>query len=328
MTSRVTTHLLIGYDGSESARAAITVAAALFPGAEAVVATVHPPPPTVESGALARIALPDSMIVEGVERMRAEADRTARATVTEGTELAAAAGLRASPLVAGAVSVWRALRQHARDAQADVLVCGTRGEGPIDRIVIGSTASSLLHHADRPLLVVPAAAAAGPDATVVAGFDGSEGARRALRFAAAQLREHPLVVVHAWRSSVRHSLRGHALAQSRIGKLEDFAAALDEISSTNAEESANEGVAYARELGLRAQPSTPESGDGEWQAVMRGARDAGAGAILVGSRGRGAVASTVLGSVASGLVHDASLPVLGVPPGEPDEPPPAPAPAE
>jgi nucleotide-binding universal stress UspA family protein len=35
--------------------------------------------------------------------------------------------------------------------------------------------------------------------------------------------------------------------------------------------------------------------------------------VLVGSRGRGAAAATVLGSVASGLVHAAALPVLVVP---------------
>jgi hypothetical protein len=37
------TRLLIGYDGSEGAGAAIAATGTLFPGAEVLVATVHPP---------------------------------------------------------------------------------------------------------------------------------------------------------------------------------------------------------------------------------------------------------------------------------------------
>ena len=66
-------------------------------------------------------------------------------------------------------------------------------------------------------------------------------------------------------------------------------------------------------LGLVARAAAPESGHGDWQTLLDGAQESGAAAILVGSRGRGAVAATVLGSVASGLVHAAALPVLIVP---------------
>ena len=64
------TRILAGFDGSDPARAAIAVAGGLFGGAQTIVATVHPPPPTLEAGALARAALPDAMIREGIERMR------------------------------------------------------------------------------------------------------------------------------------------------------------------------------------------------------------------------------------------------------------------
>jgi nucleotide-binding universal stress UspA family protein len=88
---------------------------------------------------------------------------------------------------------------------------------------------------------------------------------------------------------------------------------VDTIWRELAEETAAEGAELARALGLAARGLAPESGHGQWQALLHGAQHAGAAAILVGSRGRGAVASTVLGSVASGLVHAATLPVLVVP---------------
>lgn len=305
------TRLLIAYDGSAAARAAIGVAAALFPGAEAAVVTVHAPTPRLEASALARIALPEAKLQELLVEIELDRVGQARRTADEGVALARAAGLRADADVLEASTTWRGLRERAR-AAVDVVVCGTRGQGPADRILLGSTASGLAHHAELPLLVVPAGNA-DLDGPVYAGYDGSEGARGALRFAAAHLHAHPLIVAHAWRSPVRHSVRGHAFAHSRIGRLADYAEAVDAVWAETAEQTTQEGVDQARELGLAPTSDTPESGRGDWQTLLQGARDAGAAAILVGSRGRGAVAATVLGSVASGLVHAATLPVLVVP---------------
>jgi nucleotide-binding universal stress UspA family protein len=308
------TRLLIAYDGSDPARAALAAAAALFPGAEAVVATVQPPFPSLEAAAMARIALPDAMIRVGIENLRAENEREGGERVAEGVELGSGAGLVCSARVLHDATPWRALRAAADDLGTDVLVCGTRGEGPLDRALLGSTAASLLHHADRPLLIVPAAESE-LDGPVLAGYDESEGARVALRFAAAHLPSRRLVVAHAWRSPVRHSLRGRALAHSGVEMFEDYASAVDEIWSEIAMEAADAGTAYARELGLDAEPVAPESRGGPSHALIDAAREVGAAVVLAGSRGRGAIASTVLGSVTSGVVNAAAQPVLVVPGG-------------
>jgi nucleotide-binding universal stress UspA family protein len=47
---------------------------------------------------------------------------------------------------------------------------------------------------------------------------------------------------------------------------------------------------------------------------MRAADDAGAALIVAGSRGRGGIASALLGSVSSGLAHNAGRPTLIVRP--------------
>jgi nucleotide-binding universal stress UspA family protein len=305
------TRLLIGYDGSAAAQAAFPVANALFGPADAVVAHVHAPPVTA-SVALARVALPETMIAEGITALNTQAEQEAQALVDEGVARARAAGLLAEPMLRFTGSPWRELRRLATETFADVIVCGAAGLGPVERAMLGSTASSLVHHADRPLLVVPSALP-DLDGPVVAGFDGSEGARTALRFAATHLTRTRLLVAHAWRSPVRHSLRGHALRGSGVAKLQDYADSIDAIWGEVAADHAQEGAAYARKLGLEAELLTPESGHSTWRTLLKGAEQAGATALLVGSRGRGAASSTLLGSVTSGLVHAGALPVLIVP---------------
>jgi nucleotide-binding universal stress UspA family protein len=47
------------------------------------------------------------------------------------------------------------LVRAARDAEADLLVCGTRGIGGVKGMVLGSVARELPAKAHRPVTVVP-----------------------------------------------------------------------------------------------------------------------------------------------------------------------------
>jgi nucleotide-binding universal stress UspA family protein len=97
--------------------------------------------------------------------------------------------------------------------------------------------------------------------------------------------------------------------------LHDYAEGLDDVFREVAEETAEEGAGHARSLGLQAQSRASE---GESRALLQCARETGAAAVLFGSRGRAAVAATMLGSVTSELVHAGVLPGLVVPsPGSP-----------
>ena len=68
--------------------------------------------------------------------------------------------------------------------------------------------------------------------------------------------------------------------------------------------------ALARELGLDATARAVESADAGWRPLAAAAEAERAAVIVVGSRGRGAIRSTMLGSVSAGLVHNAERPVL------------------
>jgi len=206
------------------------------------------------------------------------------------------------------MSAWRVICAAA-EHDTDVLVCGSRGLGGFSRALLGSTSSALLHHARVPVLVVPAGAGA-LDGPALIGYDGSDGAREAVRAAARLLPGRAALVAHAWSSPVRRSIAGSALLSAPIEELHEIAGDLEELFRAAAGDVAEEGAALARERGLDAKALPLEAAPGAWRALTAAAAEVAAALIVAGSRGRGAAASTVLGSISSALVHNAGLPVL------------------
>lgn len=45
--------------------------------------------------------------------------------------------------------------QAAQDKQADLIIMGSRGLGPMSSVLLGSTSTYVLHHCKLPMLVVP-----------------------------------------------------------------------------------------------------------------------------------------------------------------------------
>jgi nucleotide-binding universal stress UspA family protein len=310
-----TRRLLIAYDGSPSAATAVRAAASLFRDAHASIATV-PPEPTIRAGT-AIPTLPGMSpagVQQAIDELGAEARREAEETAEQAVEQARTLGLDAEPVsVKPSSREWAALLDAAHRVGADVLICGTRGRGGFARALLGSTSSSLLHHTDMPLLVVPDGGGT-LDGPVVAAYDGSDGATRAIQVAGHLLSGRATVVVHGWEPVSLRGLvaRAHA-AGGPVDDLHEIAAQLREALADSAATLTEEGVGAARAAGLDAVGDTVESDDGEWRAVAAAARAHGASVIAMGTRGLGAARSALLGSVSSGLVQNAELPVLVVP---------------
>jgi nucleotide-binding universal stress UspA family protein len=301
--------LLIAYDGSDGAAGAIRAAGQLFPGARATVAYVRGEPAALEHAALARIALPDVVLVASANEYERQAEQHARDIAERGRMIADRAGLEATADVLSEPSAWRALCHAAAGEHADLIVCGSRGQGPFSRALLGSTSSSLLHHAEVPVLVVPPGVGdlSGP---MIIGYDGSDGAQATITAAARLLPTRPAVVVHVWCSPIQRSFASASLLAVPLDEVNDTAQDLDDLFAAQAQDTAEEGAMLAREQGLVALSRAVESAPGAWRGLSAAGRAEGAAVIVTGCRGRGALGSTVLGSVSAGLVHNAELPVL------------------
>jgi nucleotide-binding universal stress UspA family protein len=151
--------ILLSYDGSPDAQAAIDRVAKLLPGAETRVLTVWEPfvETLTRSGA---INAPGAF--EGYEKIDAASQARAEATAADGAQRATAAGLAAEPLVASREGgVAHTILAAAREEDADVIALGTRGLSGVKSWVLGSVSHAVTQHADRPVLVVPSDELAG-----------------------------------------------------------------------------------------------------------------------------------------------------------------------
>jgi nucleotide-binding universal stress UspA family protein len=143
--------LLLCYDGSADAAHAIERAGALFAGRRALVLTVWQP--TAQLGSFAWAGATESM-VDFFEVDRASADVGGR-VADEGVRIARAAGLDAEPLaVEAAGPVWETIVTIADRHHASTIVMGSRGLTGLRSMLLGSVSSAVVHHADRPTMVI------------------------------------------------------------------------------------------------------------------------------------------------------------------------------
>jgi nucleotide-binding universal stress UspA family protein len=145
--------ILIGFDGSRGAEHAIAQAGPLLAPAPAVVVHVWLP---------LSHALLWNPLIEGAGPLAEQAEmldeqgRTAAAALAEaGAELARDAGLPATARLAETRhGIWRVLLACADEYDARLIVIGSHGISAVAGL-LGSVAAGVVHHARRPVFVVP-----------------------------------------------------------------------------------------------------------------------------------------------------------------------------
>jgi nucleotide-binding universal stress UspA family protein len=141
--------------------------------------------------------------------------------------------------------------------------------------------------------------ASGDHPLVVAGFDGSEAAEHALRWAAeqARLRGARLRIVTAW--DLPMYVYGAANVPAMVPSLqEDWERSARELVTKAAEDLGDAAPAPIETLVRRGQAA---------EVLLDASKDADH--LVVGSRGRGGFASLLLGSVSEQCAQHASCPV-------------------
>jgi nucleotide-binding universal stress UspA family protein len=144
--------ILIAYDGSDDAKAAIAAAARLFPGVETTVLTVWQRliDTLTRSGAAAGVIIDYDEVDQATES-------AAQTRSQEGSQLALDAGLQATPLTSVVDrTVSEAILDAAHQVDASAIVMGTRGLAGIKEALLGSVSHGVIHRADLPVVVIPA----------------------------------------------------------------------------------------------------------------------------------------------------------------------------
>lgn len=192
----------------------------------------------------------------------------------------------------------------ATGPETRLLVVGARGLGGFRALLLGSVSQQVLDHSTCAVAVVRRRppSATGEQGRVVVGIDGSEDSRRALRWALdeARCRKASLEVVHAWLPpSVGLTPLGGPTWD--LGPMEEAARHLLD-SFIEAEDTTD----LVTPVDARLVRDTPAA------ALLSAAADADL--LVVGARGLSGLGRAVLGSVSHRIAHQATGPLVIVPP--------------
>lgn len=133
--------VVLALDGSDGSKRAIPFAVEMARRDDAKIVVAH-----VEELIAGKAGGP---IHAGEEEVQAEIRKQTEDLAADGIDTE----LKMTSIMAGGPA--HSIDRIAKDANADLIVVGTRGHSPVAGLLLGSVTQRLLHIADCPVLVVP-----------------------------------------------------------------------------------------------------------------------------------------------------------------------------
>jgi nucleotide-binding universal stress UspA family protein len=279
--------VLVAYDGSRSARRAVSWALTEAAGSGRPLTLAHVmrwPLPEVD-------ALQLAASVHDPARARQAATDLVRGAVAWCRETAPGITIRGETLTGGAIDLLAKLA-----TEASLLVLGASGQTDSSRVLLGSSASELIRRVTVPVAVIRDDDRA-PAKAVVIGVDGSPAGERAVRagFDHAARRHLRVTALHAWSDLPLEALGIRPDDDSAPGPEDGAALLATQLSEV-------------RRLYPQVQVDEVVVLDRPTRALLDLA--VGAALLVVGRHGRARTADTPLGSVCHAVLHYAPCPVL------------------
>jgi nucleotide-binding universal stress UspA family protein len=139
-------------------------------------------------------------------------------------------------------------------------------------------------------------------------YDGSDGSKTALAAAGELIKPADAVVLVVWMPAAVQLARAGSFVVAVPNEGE-----FDEEEAAAARQIAEEGAAGARSRGYNASPRIAQANESVARTIDEIAQEIDAGLVVCGQRGRGAIASALLGSVSHALAAHTKRPLLIAP---------------
>jgi nucleotide-binding universal stress UspA family protein len=283
-------NLILAMDGSESSIRACDATATIAEGFKASVTVLY--------------AVPKMLSIRAEPSMNNQARGTLEKAVAL---LASYEGVRASSevIAADTLSVSESLIDYIEKKKCDLVVCGSRGLGGLERMLLGSVSNSLVSHCPFPVMVVRSSSDTKITfKKILVATDGSESAKKGAELA--------ISFGKTFSSKLTFAYVVYTPPISyTAGEGDWFQKSIDD-ERMDGKRVTEGALSFARQNGVDADARVIDDMSSPASALTKTAEGENYDLITVGTRGLSGFKRLALGSVASGVVHYSKGSVLVV----------------